>query len=185
MLDNLADNGGNMRKAILDAGYSQEVADNPQKITESRTWNELIAAEMPDDAVSDRHNQLLRASKLEQRVFPEGVKLTANKVPGSDELSDEEIIEMFKASDCEVLRVVHQLKPAQRIVYYISPDNLIRDKALDKVYKIKGKYADEGQGAQRPTGNVYNFIFSAETQEKVKIIEGEIKNALIKKPNAS
>lgn len=184
LLDKVEENGGNMAEAIREVGLSESLARNPQKITNSLTWNELMEAEFPDDGVSGRHNQLLRASRLEQRTFPEGARLTANKIPGDDNLSDEEISAMFEESDCRVLRIVHQSKPVQRIVYFTSPDNLVRDKALDKVYKIKGRYADEGSGAPRPQGNTYNLIFSGPVQERIKIIEGEIKNALIKKPNA-
>jgi hypothetical protein len=43
VIKNMAENGGNKRQAILDAGYSQEVADNPKKVTESKGF--LMALE--------------------------------------------------------------------------------------------------------------------------------------------
>lgn len=179
VLDNFTENGGNIQKAIKDAGYSQEVVENPQKILNSRTWQELMDAEFPDDSISERHNQLLTASRFEKQEFPPGAKLTANKIPGSEELSDEEIREMFAEAQCRVHRILHGTD--KRIVYFSSPDNLARDKALDKVYKIKGRYTDEST-PRSPHGNTYNFIFSAPVQEKIKVIEGELKE-LLKKPN--
>lgn len=185
LLDKVEENGGKMSEAIREVGLSESLARNPQKITNSKTWQELMEVEFPDDQIAERHKQLARAGRLEQMVFPEGAKLTANKIPGSDVMSDEEITQMFAEADCRVLRIVHQEKPTtQRLVYFVSPDNLARDKALDKFYKIKGRYLDENQPPSRPQGNIYNIFFSAETKEKMNAIEGEIKNAL-RKPNDS
>lgn len=183
VLDKMVQNGGNMAEALRETGYSPSVVNHPAKVTSTQTWQELMEAEFPDGNIAERHNQLLKASRLEQMVFPEGAKLTANKLPGSEVMSDEEIREMFEQADCRVLRIVHQTTPtAQRLCYFVSPDNLARDKALDKAYKIKGRYADEAPNPQKPQGNIYNIFFSAETKEKMQAIEGEIKNAL-KKPN--
>lgn len=180
VLELMVENGGNVSKAIRDTGlYSPSQALHPEKILTSKTWAEVVEDALPDGEVSERHKQLLHSTRLEERVFPTGPKLTINKIPGSEDISDEEIRQMFIDAECKVLRIMHQTE--RRIVYFVSPDNLARDKALDKVYKIKGKYADEGN-PNRPHGNTYNFIFSAPVREKVKIIEGEIKDMLIQKP---
>lgn len=184
VLEKMEENGGNVSKAIRDTGlYSPSQAEHPEKILNSKTWGELMEAEFPDEAIADRHNQLLRASRLEEKVFPTGPKLTSNKIPGSEDMSDEEIRETFLEADCKVLRILHRTD--NRIVYFISPDNIARDKALDKVFKIKGRYLDEVGPRSGGHGNTYNFIFSGPVQEKVKIIEGEIKNMLTKKPDAN
>lgn len=43
VLANMVDNGGNMRKAIAKENYSKAVQDTPSKITETRSFKELMA----------------------------------------------------------------------------------------------------------------------------------------------
>jgi hypothetical protein len=42
-MQNMADNGGNMRQALLAAGYSQSVADTPKKFYGSKSVEQLLA----------------------------------------------------------------------------------------------------------------------------------------------
>lgn len=42
-LDNLVGNGGNVTKAMRDAGYSEATLNTPQKLTESKGYEELLA----------------------------------------------------------------------------------------------------------------------------------------------
>lgn len=48
-LDNLVKNGGNVSKAMRDAGYSVNTAKTPKKLTESAAFAELLDAYLPDD----------------------------------------------------------------------------------------------------------------------------------------
>ena len=41
--------GGNVTKAMLEAGYSPNTANTPQKLTESDGYRELMDAYLPDD----------------------------------------------------------------------------------------------------------------------------------------
>lgn len=45
----VAENGGNISKAMRDAGYSPQTAKTPQKLTQSASWQELMEAYLPDD----------------------------------------------------------------------------------------------------------------------------------------
>lgn len=45
----VAENGGNISKAMRDAGYSHQTAKTPQKLTQSASWQELMDAYLPDD----------------------------------------------------------------------------------------------------------------------------------------
>ncbi len=47
-IDNLVENGGNVSKAMRDAGYSEMTAKTPQKLTESKAFNELMAEAITD-----------------------------------------------------------------------------------------------------------------------------------------
>ena len=40
-LDNMVENGGNVVKAMIDAGYTKATAKTPQKLTESKGFKEL------------------------------------------------------------------------------------------------------------------------------------------------
>ncbi len=48
-LDNMVENGGNASKAMRDAGYSEATAKNPQKLTDSKGFQELADVYLPDD----------------------------------------------------------------------------------------------------------------------------------------
>lgn len=181
ILDNLAENGGSMRKAITAAGYSQEMADNPTRITDSKTWGEVLEQALPDSRLTETHDALLKASRLDHMVFGLGPKKNSDKKEGEDVLSDEDIGSMLEEVNCTLRRIVHG--ETARHVYFWSNDNRSRKDALDMAYKLKGRYGDENT-PRSPHGNTYNFIFSEGVQEKVKVIEGEIKDLLANsKPN--
>ena len=197
VLTNLAKNGGKLAEAIRDTGlYSEEVARNPSKITNSRSWNELVEEELPDELLTEVHTGLLKATRLDHMVFPLGPRtnkqkktiqalpkklstiLDAEMQMQETELSDEDIVAMLAEVNCTVRKIVHG--ETARHVYFWAADNLARDKALDKGYKLKGRYGDEG--VPPPRGNIYNFIFGAEVQEKIRVMEGDIKKMLVQ-PN--
>jgi len=196
VLTNLVENGGNLGKAIRDTGlYSESVAETPTKILNSKTWNELVEEVMPDSLLSEVHTGLLRSTRLDHMVFPLGPKgeddenfsgAQPNKESSEPEqtkertsLTDKEIVAMLAETGCTVRRIVHG--ETARHVYFWAPDNMARDKALDKGYKLKGRYGSEG--VIPPRGNTYNFIFSAPVQERVNEIESEIKKLLTQQPS--
>lgn len=200
VLDLMVENGGNVSKAIRDSGlYSPSQALHPEKILDSKTWNEIIEDALPDELLTEKHKELMNATRIDHLVFPLGPKdaddpnFSGGRKPAEAEmpeehkerttLTDKEIIEMLAEVNCKVRRIVHG--ETARHVYFWSNDNKSRKEALDMAYKLKGRYANEGN-PNAPHGNTYNFIFSAPVQEKVKIIEGEIKELLVKpKPNVS
>jgi len=53
-VENLVGNGGNVTKAMRDAEYSENTLNTPQKLTESKGYEELMEEYLPD-------NMLLRA----------------------------------------------------------------------------------------------------------------------------
>lgn len=48
-IDNLVENRGNVSKAMRDAGYSDASAKNPKNLTDSKAYEELMEAYLPDD----------------------------------------------------------------------------------------------------------------------------------------
>jgi hypothetical protein len=59
----LIENGGNLRKAVRESGYSEAYAHS-QKITKTKTWADLLEEFLPDEALQQKHKELLNAKKL-------------------------------------------------------------------------------------------------------------------------
>lgn len=157
----MVENGGSIGKAMIAAGYSENTANTPQKLTESKGWTELMGDYLSDEDLSKKHAQLLNSTKIEHLVFPLGPrglddpifsggrhneKQTgeAEKMDYEQErttLTDEEIIEMLAEVNCKVRRIVHG--ESARHVYFWAADNKALKDGLDMAYKLKGKYAAE------------------------------------------
>jgi hypothetical protein len=100
-LKNMIENGGNKRQAILDAGYSQTIADHPTKLTESKGFKELaspilskieaesnriLEAAMGKDLDNERHKDLIdsleKTTKLSQLLSGKATENVALGVTG-------------------------------------------------------------------------------------------------------
>jgi len=81
-INNTVENGGNISKAMRDAGYSTKTAKNPKKLTASKAWNELLEEILPDKFLltalhedialnpSNRKSELELAFKITNRLSP-------------------------------------------------------------------------------------------------------------------
>lgn len=56
---NTIENGGNIGKGMRDAGYSESTANNPKKITDSKSWEDLMQEYLPDKLLTKKHRELL------------------------------------------------------------------------------------------------------------------------------
>lgn len=157
-IDNVVENGGNVSKAMIDAGYSPATAKTPQKLTESKAWKDLMEEYLSDEVLAEKHTELLNSTKIEHLIFSLGPRdeeereryiakdiqeaLEKNKpyVP-IEYVSDQDIIDMLADVNCKVRRIVH--RETARDVYYWVADNKARKDALDMAYKLKGNYAPE------------------------------------------
>lgn len=59
----MVENGGNLGKSMRQAGYSPSVAKNPQKLTHSKGWAELMNDLFPEELLAKRHKDLLNARR--------------------------------------------------------------------------------------------------------------------------
>lgn len=82
----LVENGGNIGKAMIAAGYSPATAKTPQKLTQSIGWKELMETYLPDKLLVKRHKQLLNKKEVivigrgaDREAFPTG-QIDANAV---------------------------------------------------------------------------------------------------------
>jgi len=122
-----------MGKIMRAAGFSEESSLKPKRLTESKGFRELFDKLIPDSLLTERHEQLLGAVELDS------YRMDAK-------LSDEEIEKMVEATKGFKVRKILRTKGEPTVlVYFWRPDNMARDRALDKGYKIKGHYAAEKQ----------------------------------------
>lgn len=140
VFDKVVENGGNMpiAQAMREVGYKEASTLNPQKVTKSKTWQALMEKHLSDKSLTEKHEQLLNASRLDHMVFP----------PDSDKLTDDDITALLKEVNCTVRKVVHGEQA--RHVYFWASDNKARLDALDMAYKLKAKYPATGPGAIVP-----------------------------------
>ncbi len=155
-LDKVVENGGIISKAMRDAGYSEETAKTPSKLTDSKGWKELLEEALPDSLLTQKHKELLNSTHLDHMVFPIGPKTNREKnnyitekvteafkagktYDGKDVLSDEEIKELLNSVNCVVRKIVHG--DSGRHVYFWNKDNKAIKDALDMAFKLKGAYA--------------------------------------------
>lgn len=136
--------GMNVQQAVIDAGYSESYAKSGH-IKETKSWEILIEERLSDDTLTRVHTELLNSHRPDHMVFPPLLMIKNKKggdnVTPKEEITDEMIIEFLASTGCKVKRIVHG--DQARHVYFWSPDNMARDKALDKGYKLKSKYAPE------------------------------------------
>lgn len=63
------ENGGNVSRAMIDVGYSKAMAKNPQKLTQSKGWNELIEKYLKDEELLKVHKAGLGATTLKPHLI--------------------------------------------------------------------------------------------------------------------
>lgn len=62
-----------LAKILKEVGYSDEIANNPQKVTTQKTFIETLEeAGLTDDRISQVHDELLKASRIEKFYFDIG-----------------------------------------------------------------------------------------------------------------
>lgn len=127
-------------RAMLEAGYPPTTAKNPQQLKRSKAWKELMEDHLSDKNLGKKHEALLEAATLEQ------VRFDAQD-------SDESIVGII--SELPGYKLIHirydyiNDKLEKKVAYVKAPDNQTQEKALDKAYKLKGRYLDTEQGASK------------------------------------
>lgn len=69
----MVENGGNVSKAMRDAGYSAKTAVTPSKLTESVAYK-AIADLIPDELLSEKHLALLNKQDADGNIDVQAVK---------------------------------------------------------------------------------------------------------------
>jgi len=61
---NYIENGGNMRQALLSAGYSASTSKCPSLVTRMRGWQQLVEKYLPDKKILEKHKELLEKKEI-------------------------------------------------------------------------------------------------------------------------
>lgn len=70
---NAISNGGNVKRAMIDAGYSVNTASgNAKRVTSSKEWQEYMDKFLPDGLLAEKHNELLTVPR-KIRTYKRGV----------------------------------------------------------------------------------------------------------------
>lgn len=141
-----------MGKILKAAGYSEETSKNPDQVTESKGFRQLIEEAVPDLKMAERFGMLTDAVTLDQ------YKLNAS-------MTDKEVNELVESiPGFKVRRIQRSLLEKYLTVYFWRPDNMTIDKALDKLVKIKGYYAPEKREHKVETNAIIFSDFSDDTK---------------------
>lgn len=123
-LTNLKDFDGSRRQAIKAAGFSDEMADNPRKVTDSK-WFKKAVTDYEDEVNIVKEEK--HAVRLDHYVFPL-------------DMTDDEIVELIEGiPGCKMRKIKHG--DQQTRAYFWTPDHKSRQNMLDKLWKLRGDYS--------------------------------------------
>ncbi|HEC66809.1 MAG TPA: hypothetical protein ENI23_16160 [bacterium] len=160
-------------QAMRDQGYPVSTANNPQQLTRSKGWQKMLQEAFPHDMVLKYHHVLANSFKLGHSVFPLGIK-------------DEDIVTLLDSTNCTVVKI--QYGEQAKHVWFWSPDNMARDRVLEKINKMKGVYAPQKFQMVDPNEDMSDDELDAEEEKLNKEIaefeKEEAKAVDKKKPKA-
>lgn len=123
-------NGSSISKAMIKAGYSPTTASTTGKLTNTLGWKQLVDKFLSDDILVRRHIEQLNSSKHAKLYFD---------IDDDDDL----IKRVCKQLGVELLYIKENKDKTGKTANVKAPDFFYRDLALDKAYKLKGRYPKE------------------------------------------
>lgn len=157
VVKNMVEKGGSLRKNIKDAGYSQKIADNPQQLLKSKSFQQLLDDVMPEYEVANLHKYLLKKKDLTYKTFP--IKM-----------SDFMIKSLFQKAGVEIIKIYKDEKINKK-VYFLVRDEDVLQKAIDMYYKVKGSYAPQKFSLEDPYENMTDEELIEKSKELEALIE--------------
>src|SRR3990167_6703434 len=157
-IDKMAANGGRVRPALVDVGYSPDYAkSNKFKATKAyKNYQEYISKRFSHDKVGDKHKELLDQKAVSYFVFP-------RKMP------DDEIVAHVKAAGIDVITVRESDKG--KMAFYSIADTQALKGGLEMIYKIRGDYAAEKHIIEDELGK----LSDEELRERKKALIAKLK----------
>ena len=116
-----------IKEAAKAEGYSESYADTG-RMTKTKSWKQMLDHYLPEDKLLKVHEQQMNSWKLQSMLFQKQV-------------DDEDIFELMEQVNCVVKKVVEI--PTGKLVFYITPDNQSRNKALEMGLKLHKRLTDK------------------------------------------
>lgn len=145
----------NKQEVMIEAGYSPTTAStsNPNV---KKTWNEILEQFFPDEVIAHAENGQLNASHIDHFVFAKSI-------------SNEEIKEVIESYPNCKLKKISETETTKH-AYFFAPDNNAVSKSLDRIYKMKDRYAPEKHKIIGEFDNMTDEELDAELAELEKKI---------------
>lgn len=149
-------------KAMLESGLSPSYAAQPQQLTSSKGWKELVEKHMPDSFLAKRHRALFDQKKVEYFSFPRN-------------MDDDEITLAVEEAGLTLISI--SVGEKAKLAFYSTADVHAVTKALEMAHKIKGVYqADKTIEPQRTIN--YNLFYQPTFQQTLRDFEEKAKQAI-------
>lgn len=139
--DQLENPGKALSKSMRENGFKPGMAKNPQDLKKTKGWQELTDKFLNDKELMKKHNEQLNSSRMTKMYF-------------DIDDSDSDIRKVCKELGVELLYVKLNKDKTGKTVNVKAPDFFYRDLALDKAYKLKGKYSAEKKELSIPQGDL-------------------------------
>jgi hypothetical protein len=103
-LANMVENGGNVSKAMRDAGYSPQTAKSPSKLTDSTGFRELMDAYLPDDMLLRALSDDIEEKKANRKAELElAFKLKGKMTERVDHTTDGKALQTFTNEQLDII----------------------------------------------------------------------------------
>lgn len=162
---NLLANGGTEADALRDAGYSESIARNPQKVTRSETFSKLLdGAGLTDQHIAEQYHMLSSLRTPQEKVFYHIVTRVRikNKIKHRKNPVPDEVISNFVSSIPGAKIMLIQNLQDRKILHYSIPLFPALKSGLELTAKSKGLMAPEKHD---------HGIFHEPTEEEKKFID--------------
>jgi len=128
-------------QAMRESGYPDTTASNPQQLTRSKAWKEIMEDIIPESFVIDQHKKLFDSKRIDYFSFPKTME-------------DEEIIQHIESVGIKVITV----RPSDKgkLAFYSCPDAQAVRAAIDMANKLRGLYVDKLD----VTGNLKTIVIN-------------------------
>lgn len=142
--------------------YSESYAEQPQKLTESKGWKELVNEHLGDNFNVLRLRKLFDQKRVEYFTF-------------SKNLDDDAIRAAVEDAGLEVINISYTEQG--KLAWYSTDDVMAVTKALDMLHKIKGVYLADRAIPPEQTIN-YNLFYNANFQQTLQNAESDMKKII-------
>lgn len=147
-------------KAMRESGlYAPSYTEQPQKLTQSKGWKELVEQHLPESFLAKRHRKLFDQKKVEYFSF-------------SNKKTDEEIKEAVEGAGLELINISYTAD--SKLAFYSVADVHAVTKALEMAHKIKGVYLADRTTTPEVVIN-HNLFYSPVFQQTLREFEEKAK----------